>query len=89
MNFLNAAQLILPLLPIITDAVKQVEALSTTPGNGSHKMQLVMVVVKSIYEASNPPAPFSDIEGKVVDVISALVTFYNNIGAFVRAVKAA
>lgn len=89
MNFLNAAQLILPLLPIITDAVKQVEALNATPGNGSHKLQLVMVVVKSIYEASNPPEPFSSIEGKVSDVVSALVTFYNNIGAFVRAVKVA
>lgn len=89
MNFLTASNLILSLLPIISNVIKQVEELNKTPGNGKAKLELALVLIREIYNAANPPESFDSIRAKVEGTIAALVTFYNTIGAFVKAVKAA
>lgn len=88
MNLLTLSNTILTLLPVITNTVQAVEAASNTPGNGSAKLQLALGIIKPIYEATNPPVPFDQIVANITSIIAALVTFYNNIGTFVKSVKA-
>jgi hypothetical protein len=88
MNIAATAQVILTLLPVISDTVKNVEA-AVGAGNGSQKLQLALDVIKSIYNASNPPVSFDSIVGHVTEVIAALVTYYNSIRAFVKTVQQA
>lgn len=89
MNVITAAQLILSLLPVITDVVKQVEAMNTSQGNGAQKLQLALTLVKAVYDSTNPAEPFDSIKGKVESVIGAVVTFYNTVKAFSHGTKAA
>lgn len=89
MNIAKAAQLILALVPVISAAVKQVEAENTKPGNGKEKLQLALAIVKAVYDATNPEESFDGLASKVTSIIAALVTFYNSIGSFVKSVKAA
>ena len=88
MNIAATAQIILTLLPVVSDTVKNVEA-AAGAGNGPQKLQLALDVIKSIYNASNPPVPFETIVGHVTEVIAALVTYYNSIKAFVKSVHQA
>jgi hypothetical protein len=88
MNILSTANVILTLLPIITDTVKNVEA-AVGSGNGAQKKDLAIGIIKSIYEASNPPVAFDAIVSHITEVIAAVVTFYNSIKAFPKAVQQA
>jgi hypothetical protein len=81
MNVIATAQVILTLLPVISDTVKNVEA-AVGVGNGQQKLALAVGIIKSIYNASNPPAPFETLSAHITEVIAALVTFYNSIRAF-------
>jgi len=83
MNVIATAQVILALLPVISDTVKNVEA-AVGAGNGQQKLTLALSIIKPIYDASNPPVPFDNIVSHVTEVIAALVTFYNQIKAFTK-----
>jgi hypothetical protein len=89
MNLSAISNVILTLLPVISDTVKAVEGQSSTPGNGKAKLDLALAIIKPLYDASSPVVPFDQIVGHVTAVIGALVTFYNSVGAFVKAAKAA
>lgn len=88
MNLLSISNIILTLLPVVSDTVKNVEALQGQ-GNGQAKLQLALAIIKPIYEATNPPQSFDSIVGHVTAVIGALVNFYNQIHAFTTTAKAA
>jgi hypothetical protein len=88
MNIIATAQVILALLPVVSDTVKNVEA-AVGAGNGAEKLKLALAIIKPIYEASNPPVAFDSVVAKITEVIAALVTFYGNIGAFVTSLKKA
>jgi hypothetical protein len=83
MNVIATAQVILALLPVISDTVKNVEA-AVGEGNGQQKLALAISIIKPIYNASNPPVPFDNIVSHITEVIAAVVTFYNDIRAFSR-----
>jgi len=83
MNVIATAQVILTLLPVISDTVKNVEA-AVGAGNGQQKLTLALGIIKPIYNASNPPVPFDNIVSHITEVIAALVTFYNQIKAFTK-----
>ena len=87
MNILSTANVILTLLPIISDTVKNVEA-AVGSGNGAQKLQLALSIIKPIYNASNPPVPFDSLSAHVTEVIAALVTFYTSIKAFTKSTQA-
>lgn len=86
MNILATANIILTLLPVISDTVKNVEAIMGT-GNGAQKKDLAIGIIKSIYEASVPPVPFDTLVGHITEVIAALVAYYNQIKAFAKGVQ--
>lgn len=88
MNLISTANIILTLLPVISDTVKNVEA-AVGSGNGAQKLQLAIGIIKPIYNASNPPVPFDSLVAHVTEVIAALVTFYNSIKAFPNTLKQA
>lgn len=88
MNILATANIILTLLPVISDTVKNVEA-AVGSGNGAQKKDLAVGIIKSIYDASSPPVPFDTLVAHVTEVIAALVTFYNSIKAFPSTLKQA
>jgi hypothetical protein len=83
MNIINTANIILTLLPVVSDTVKNVEA-AVGSGNGSQKLALALAIIKPIYNASNPPVAFDSIVAQITEVIAALVTFYNQIKAFTK-----
>ena len=83
MNIVATANIILTLLPVISDTVKNVEA-AVGSGNGKQKLQLALGIIESLYTASNPPVPFNTLVGQITSVIAALVSFYNDIRAFVN-----
>lgn len=83
MNIVATANIILTLLPVISDTVKNVEA-AVGSGNGKQKLQLALGIIESLYNASNPPVPFNTLVGQITSVIAALVSFYNDIRAFVN-----
>lgn len=81
MNIVATANIILTLLPVISDTVKNVEA-AVGSGNGQQKLALAIGIIKPLYNASNPPVPFDTLIGQITEVIAALVSFYNQIRAF-------
>lgn len=91
MNLIKTSQVILMLLPIITDVVKRVEAENTAPGAGKQKLKLALDLIEIIYEAARQEGmeSFGSIKGKVEAIVASVVVFYNAIGAFKKAVKAA
>jgi hypothetical protein len=88
MNIVATANIILTLLPVISDTVKNVEA-AVGSGNGAQKLQLAIGIIKPIYNASNPPVPFDSLVAHVTEVIAALVTFYNSVRAFSKSTQQA
>ena len=89
MNIVSASAVILKLLPIIGNAVRAVEELEQTPGKGPAKLQVVLGVVRSIYEAAEPDSTvkFDAVVQSVTAIVANLVTFYNNIGVFKKAAQ--
>jgi hypothetical protein len=88
MNIISTANVILTLLPIVTDTVKNVEAVMGA-GNGKDKLALAIAIIKPLYNSSNPPVPFDNLVSQITEMIAAVVTFYNSIKAFPKAVQAA
>jgi hypothetical protein len=83
MNIITVGKVVAPLLPVISDTVKNVEA-AVGAGNGAKKKDLAVAIIKSIYEASSPPMPFDALLSHITEVIAAFVTFYNDIKAFAK-----
>ncbi len=85
MNALIIANTIIKLLPHIAATCRAVEELDETPGKGGAKLQVVLAIVKGVYEAANPAVAFDDLRATVEKVIAAVVDFYNSIGVFRKA----
>jgi hypothetical protein len=86
MNIIATANIILTLLPVVSDTVKNVEAFAGS-GNGAAKQQAALGIIKSLYEASSPPVPFEQIVTQVTLLINEVVMFYNTIKAFSKSVR--
>jgi hypothetical protein len=90
MNALSLALVVLKLVPVIAEAVRSVEELDARPGNGSVKLSTVLTLVKTAVEVAYPDGSvkFEAIVTSVTTIVGALVTFYNDLGTFKKAVKA-
>lgn len=84
MSIAIVAPIILKLLPVIGNAVRAVEELEQSNGKGPAKLQVVIGIVRSIYEAAEPEAAvkFDALIATVTTVVGSLVNFYNAIGLF-------
>ena len=89
MNIVTIGTIVLKLLPVISETIRQVEELDSSPGKGSQKLEAALIILRSIYETTNanPTVSFDDLVKTIKGVIAALVTFYNSTGQFVKKLK--
>jgi len=89
MNAIKIGTIVVKLLPVITDTIRRIEELDSSPGKGSQKLDLALNIIRGIYETTdaNPEVSFDDLVATIKKVITALVTFYNSIGVFVKNLK--
>lgn len=81
-----AAKVVFPLLPIITNCVRGVEATFIAPSAEKHR--LCLGTVGTIYRnLDEQPLDWVDIESLVSKMIPPLVEFYNSIGVFKHHVR--
>jgi hypothetical protein len=75
----------LKLLPLVLAAVKAVEEAIPLPGQGKKKLDLVLDVIKSAYDASTDLAKefsFEKLLTLVVPMINQIVALHNALGLF-------
>jgi len=82
---MNALFTALKLLPLVLAAVKAVEDAIPMPGEGKRKLDLVLDVIKSAYEASTSLSKEFSLEKLltlVVPMINQIVALHNALGLF-------
>jgi len=87
MNLLLTA---LKLLPLVLAAVKAVEEAIPLPGQGKQKLDLVLDVIKSAYDASTSLSKEFSIEKLitlVVPMINQIVALHNALGLFQKSAQ--
>ena len=75
----------LKLLPLVLSAVKAVEEAIPLPGQGKRKLDLVLDVIQSAYNASTDLAKefsFEKLVALVVPMINQIVALHNALGLF-------
>ncbi len=75
----------LKLLPLVLSVVKAVEEAIPLPGQGQKKLDLVLAVIKSAYDASTDLAKefsFEKLVALVVPMINQIVALNNALGLF-------
>lgn len=83
MQYLTLIRVVLSLLPLVIDAVKAIEAAFPTSGQGNQKLGLIRSVLQSAYESGTGAlASFDDIWPVLQKTVGAVVTFFNEVGAF-------
>jgi len=78
---------ILKLLPVVLDAVRAVEAAIPLPGQGTKKLDLILEVLKSAYDASSDLAKefsWQKLVSIVVPMIARIVDLHNELGLFTK-----
>jgi hypothetical protein len=87
---MNAVLIILKLFPLVLAAVKAVEEAIPLPGQGKQKLDLVLDVIKSAYDAgSDLSASFSweKLVALVVPMINQIVALHNALGLFQKSAQ--
>lgn len=80
----------LKLLPLVLAAVKAVEEAIPLPGQGKRKLDLVLDVIKSAYEASTSLSKEFSVEkliALVVPMINQVVALHNALGLFQKSAQ--
>ena len=83
--------LAIKLLPLVLEVVRAVEAAIPLPGQGKKKLDLVLDVIKSAYDASTDlTASFSyeKLVALVVPMIAKIVDLHNVLGLFQKSTQA-
>jgi hypothetical protein len=81
---------VLKLLPAILEAVRAVESAIPLPGQGKKKLDLVLDVIKSVYETSTSLAKevsFEKLVALVVPMIAKIVDLHNELGLFQKSTQ--
>lgn len=74
------------ILPIVAQVVQSTEDVhSDLPGEV--KKQIAVGAIKTIYDHTGPDVPFEQVADQALGLIDMLVTTYNSMGKFVKAVK--
>ena len=82
--------LAIKLLPLVLEVVRAVEAALPLPGQGKKKLDLVLDVIKSAYDASTDlTASFSyeKLVTLVVPMIARIVDLHNALGMFQKSTQ--
>ena len=82
--------LAIKLLPLVLEVVRAVEAAIPLPGQGKKKLDLVLDVIKSAYDASTDlTASFSyeKLVTLVVPMIARIVDLHNALGLFQKSTQ--
>lgn len=89
MNALKIGTIVIKLFPVITDTIRRIEELDSSPGKGGQKLELAINIIRGIYETAdaNPEVSFNELVATIKKVIAALVDFYNGMGIFVKSLK--
>ena len=83
----NTLLLILKIFPLVLDAVKAVEQAIPMAGQGKKKLDLVLDVIKSGFDASPDLASgisWDKLVTMVVPMISQIVALHNSLGLFTK-----
>ena len=78
---------ILKLLPVVLEAVRAVESAIPLPGQGTKKLDLILEVLKSAYDASSDLAKefsWQKLVSIVVPMIARIVDLHNELGLFTK-----
>lgn len=78
---------ILKLFPVILEAVRSVEAAIPLPGQGKKKLDLILEILKSAYDASSDLAKefsWQKLVSIVVPMIARIVDLHNELGLFTK-----
>jgi hypothetical protein len=76
---------VLKLFPVILAAVRAVEEAIPLPGQGSKKLDLILDVVKTVYDGGNEIArdfSWDKLVAIVVPMIAKIVDLHNQLGLF-------
>jgi hypothetical protein len=82
---MNTLLIVLKLLPVLLVAIKAVEEAIPLPGQGKVKLDLVLDVIQSAYNASTELAKefsFEKLVTLVVPMINQIVALHNALGLF-------
>jgi hypothetical protein len=82
---MNTLLIILKIFPLVLEAIRAVESAIPLPGQGKKKLDLVLDVIKSAYDASTElSAGFSwqKLVALVVPMINQIVALHNALGLF-------
>ena len=88
---MNTLLIILKIFPLVLAAVQAVEQAIPLPGQGNKKLELVLDVVKSGFDASTDLAKqfsYEKLLTVVVPMIARIVDVHNALGLFEKPVKA-
>ena len=88
---MNTLLTVLKLLPLLLTAVKAVEEAIPLPGQGKKKLDLVLDVLKSAYDASTDLAAsfsYEKLVALVVPMIARIVDLHNALGLFRKSTQA-
>ena len=87
---MNTLLIVLRIFPLILGAVKAVEEAIPLPGQGKQKLDLVLDVIKSAYDASTDLASsfsWQKLVALVVPMISQIVALHNALGLFQKSAQ--
>ncbi|MBZ5618940.1 MAG: hypothetical protein LAQ69_09485 [Acidobacteriia bacterium] len=87
---MNILLIILKLFPLLLSAIKAVEEAIPLPGQGKQKLDLVLGVIKSAYDAGTDlSASFSweKLLTVVVPMINQIVALHNALGLFQKSAQ--
>ncbi|MCC6389113.1 MAG: hypothetical protein IT167_00820 [Bryobacterales bacterium] len=87
---MNTLLIALNLLPVLLAAVKAVEEAIPLPGQGKQKLDLVLDVIKSAYDAGTDlSAKFSweKLVTLIVPMINQIVALHNTLGLFQKSAQ--
>jgi hypothetical protein len=87
---MNTLLIVLRIFPLVLGAVKAVEEAIPLPGQGAKKLDLVLDVIKSAYDASTDLASsfsWQKLVALVVPMISQIVALHNALGLFQKSAQ--
>lgn len=85
MQYLAIIKIVLGLLPVIMDAIKAIEAVLPSGGQGQAKLEALKGIISSAYNAATDTSiKFEAMWPVLQGVITTVVTLFNNTGVFIK-----
>jgi hypothetical protein len=89
-NAMNTLLIILKIFPLLLAAIQAVEQAIPLPGQGNKKLELVLDVLKSAYDASadlSKQFTWDKLVAVVVPMIAKIVDLHNALGLFQKSTE--